>query len=218
MADVVIENPVINSPYDEPTRHFRFGEEGITNEIVEGNGDQSVFHADPAAPKKRSQLSFRHGVDARSDRGEQVHQPGAGEVGRGGGAGTWRDADDAAPAGILAARRPRATVVLLPDRGAGDGDLHRRSRAKVRRRLDRELICAFERGRQPGLFRIAFKMATGSGKTVVMAMLIAWQALNKLANPQDARFTDTFLIVTPGITIRDRLRVLLPNDPNNYYR
>ena len=70
----------------------------------------------------------------------------------------------------------------------------------------------------PGLPRIAFKMATGSGKTVVMAMLIAWQTLNKLANPQDARFSDTFLIVTPGITIRDRLRVLLPNDPQNYYR
>ena len=51
-----------------------------------------------------------------------------------------------------------------------------------------------------------------------MAMLIAWHALNKFANPQDARFSDTFLIVTPGITIRDRLRVLLPSDPNNYYR
>ncbi len=61
-------------------------------------------------------------------------------------------------------------------------------------------------------------MATGSGKTVVMAMIIAWQALNKLANSQDARFSDTFLIVTPGITIRDRLRVLLPSDPDNYYR
>ncbi len=69
-----------------------------------------------------------------------------------------------------------------------------------------------------GLPRIAFKMATGSGKTVVMAMLIAWQALNKLDNRQDARFSDTFLIVTPGITIRDRLRVLLPSDPGNYYR
>jgi type III restriction enzyme len=51
-----------------------------------------------------------------------------------------------------------------------------------------------------------------------MAMLIAWHTLNKRANPQDARFSDTFLIVTPGITIRDRLRVLLPNDPENYYR
>ena len=36
--------------------------------------------------------------------------------------------------------------------------------------------------------------------------------------PQDNRFTDAFLLVTPGITIRDRLRVLLPNDPGNYYR
>jgi len=70
----------------------------------------------------------------------------------------------------------------------------------------------------PGLPRTAFKMATGSGKTVVMAMLIAWHTLNKRANPQDARFSDAFLIVTPGITIRDRLRVLLPNDPGNYYR
>jgi type III restriction enzyme len=51
-----------------------------------------------------------------------------------------------------------------------------------------------------------------------MAMIISWQTLNKLANPQDARFTDAFLIVTPGITIRDRLRVLMPNDAGNYYR
>ena len=60
-------------------------------------------------------------------------------------------------------------------------------------------------------------MATGSGKTVVMAMLIAWQALNKLANPFDKKFSTRFLVVTPGITIKDRLRVLLPNDPQNFY-
>src|SRR5690606_13391286 len=70
----------------------------------------------------------------------------------------------------------------------------------------------------PGLFRAAHKMATGTGKTVVMAMIIAWHTLNKAANPQDARFTDRFLVVTPGITIRDRLRVLLPSDPHDYYR
>lgn len=61
-------------------------------------------------------------------------------------------------------------------------------------------------------------MATGSGKTVVMAMILARHTLNQLATPQDARFSDAFLIITPRITIRDRLRVLLPNDPNNYYR
>ena len=69
----------------------------------------------------------------------------------------------------------------------------------------------------PGLFRLAFKMATGSGKTVVMAMLIAWQSLNKYENPRDGRWADAFLVVTPGITIKDRLRVLNPQDPGNYY-
>ena len=68
-----------------------------------------------------------------------------------------------------------------------------------------------------GLPRVALKMATGSGKTVVMAMLIAWQTLNKVQSPRDARFTNRFLVVTPGITIRDRLRVLLPEDAENYY-
>jgi len=60
-------------------------------------------------------------------------------------------------------------------------------------------------------------MATGSGKTVVMAMLIAWHTLNKVAHPRDPRFVRRFLVVTPGITIRDRLRVLQPNDAGNYY-
>ena len=68
------------------------------------------------------------------------------------------------------------------------------------------------------LFRVACKMATGSGKTVVMSMLVAWQVLNKRRYPHDNRFTDAFLVVAPGITIRDRLRVLLPSDPNNYYK
>ena len=69
----------------------------------------------------------------------------------------------------------------------------------------------------PDLTRIAFKLATGAGKTTVMAMLIAWQALNAVRTANSRRFSRSFLIVTPGITIRDRLRVLLPNDPQNYY-
>jgi len=70
----------------------------------------------------------------------------------------------------------------------------------------------------PGLPRTAFKMATGSGKTVVMAMLIAGTRSTNKQIRKTIRFSDTFLIVTPGITIRDRLRVLMPNDPENYYR
>lgn len=69
----------------------------------------------------------------------------------------------------------------------------------------------------PDLLRIAFKLATGAGKTTVMAMLIAWQTVNAVRHPGSSRFTRGFLIVTPGITIRDRLQVLRPNDPNSYY-
>ena len=56
--------------------------------------------------------------------------------------------------------------------------------------------------------RTAFKMATGTGKTVVMAMLILYNYLNKRANPMDTHYADHFLICAPGITIRDRLSVL----------
>lgn len=69
----------------------------------------------------------------------------------------------------------------------------------------------------PGLSRLALKLATGAGKTTVMAMLIAWQTLNAVRNPRRTNFTKGFLIVAPGITIKDRLRVLLPNDPDSYY-
>lgn len=70
----------------------------------------------------------------------------------------------------------------------------------------------------PGLPRLALKLATGAGKTTVMAMLIAWQTVNATRYPASKRFTKGFLITTPGLTIRDRLRVLRPNDPDSYYR
>ena len=61
------------------------------------------------------------------------------------------------------------------------------------------------------------KMATGSGKTVVMAMLIAWQILNKVHRPKDKRFVKNILIVAPGLTVKNRLEVLKPSDEKNYY-
>ncbi len=70
----------------------------------------------------------------------------------------------------------------------------------------------------PNLMRLALKLATGAGKTTVMAMLIAWQTINAVRRPNSKRFTRGFLIVAPGLTIRDRLRVLQPNDPDSYYQ
>ncbi|MGO8718422.1 MAG: hypothetical protein ACLQMO_04290 [Acidobacteriaceae bacterium] len=69
----------------------------------------------------------------------------------------------------------------------------------------------------PGLSRLALKLATGAGKTTVMAMLMAWQTVNAVRRPGSPHFTRGFLVVRPGLTIKDRLRVLLPSDPDSYY-
>jgi type III restriction enzyme len=60
-------------------------------------------------------------------------------------------------------------------------------------------------------------MATGSGKTIVMAMLIAWQILNKVTYPQDTRFSKNVFVVAPGLTVKSRLQVLIPSSTGNYY-
>ncbi len=60
-------------------------------------------------------------------------------------------------------------------------------------------------------------MATGSGKTIVMAMVIAWNILNKVASPQDARFSRNVLVIASGLTVKSRLAVLEPSAEGNYY-
>jgi type III restriction enzyme len=65
--------------------------------------------------------------------------------------------------------------------------------------------------------RLCSKMATGSGKTIVMAMLIAWQVLNKVTYPQDKRFSKNVFVVAPGLTVKSRLQVLQTSGTENYF-
>lgn len=221
MAPVVIENPILNSPYREPTRHFHFDDDGITNEIRKGRR-RSSFFIPIAQPRKRGsvagqlQLAGEGWTAERLQENEFINQVREQVA-------VWRRSHYQ---GITAVTRELLEGWAAPDRANPLffcqvealetaiflTEVAERSQPWVRNRLREE-----NEGKNPGLYRIAHKMATGSGKTVVMAMLIAWQALNKIASPQDRRFSDTFLIVTPGITIRDRLQVLLPNMPGNYY-
>ena len=80
-----------------------------------------------------------------------------------------------------------------------------------------EHLANANRDANPELLRLALKLATGAGKTTVMAMLIAWQTINAVRRPNSSHFTRGFLVVAPGLTIRARLRVLQPNDPDSYY-
>jgi type III restriction enzyme len=218
----IIENPIINSPFEVPTHHFRFTEEGITNEIVKGRRSSSYFLpiAQPKSKKGTNhQKSFttewtndriqentlvndiRHRVAIWRKGGYFGVTPTTARL-----ISYWTSPEREKKL-FFCQNESIETAIYLTEVAEKNGDCW----------IENALREANDSA-NPGLLRTAFKMATGSGKTVVMAMLITWHTLNKLDNPQDSRFSDAFLIVTPGITIRDRLRVLLPNDPENYYR
>jgi type III restriction enzyme len=219
MPDTLIDNPILNSPYREPARHFRFGDEGITNEIVEAHRSSAYFVPIPPPKKKGKQLAFEtEWTQDRIELNEQVNRIRQRVK-------HWREGDYQ---GVTHVTRSLLRHWTDPDR---ENKLFfcqvealetlvylTESARKVGDNWIENWLRDANDSSNPGLNRVAMKMATGAGKTVVMAMLIAWHALNKLADPKDRRFSDTFLIVTPGITIRDRLRVLMPNDAENYYR
>lgn len=72
--------------------------------------------------------------------------------------------------------------------------------------------------RNNGVERLCHKMATGAGKTLLMAMLIVWQTANRIANPEDTRFTSRFLCLAPGITVKERLLAsLVPSASDSEY-
>jgi len=216
---VTIENPILNSAFHEPTRHFRFNEQGITPDVEEARRVSSYFM--PIAQPRRQGRQMRLETEWTADRLQEnkrvnrIRQRVA-QWRQGGYVGVTATTARLLEYWTNPAREKKLffcqieaveTAIYITEVARKYGD------AWIENEL-REENDQYNRG----LPRLAFKMATGSGKTVVMAMLMAWQALNKLEHRQDARFSDAFLIVAPGITIRDRLRVLLPSDPDNYYR
>jgi type III restriction enzyme len=213
-----IENPVINSPFVEPAKHFRVVD-GLVSGEIEPKRRASEFFVPVAKPKKASaQLAMQFGGGTRQQQNEIVNEVRQ-AVGR------WRlqgyPHTTATTKELLAHWRAedRERRLFFCQVEAAESAIYLTEAAEKIGDTKALNVIRQENARlNAGLPRLAFKMATGSGKTVVMAMFIAWQALNKLADPYDKRFSHRFLIVTPGITIRDRLRVLLPNDPQTFFR
>ncbi len=223
MANRRIDNPILNSPFEAPARHVRFDDDGITDEVVDGRRRSSHLTPIPAVKKRggRSAQAELEYAEERVDRVVEntfVNQV-RDQVDR------WR---------ALGHPGVTATTRRLLDHWTDPAREKRFFFCQIEA-LETAIYLAefahkdtggaffqnqlrdYADEHNPGLYRVAHKMATGTGKTVVMAMLIAWHTLNKAANPQDGRFTDAFLVACPGITIRDRLRVLEPSDPGNYY-
>ncbi|MBW4558206.1 MAG: DEAD/DEAH box helicase family protein [Trichormus sp. ATA11-4-KO1] len=223
MKQVVIENPIINSAFSEPQQHFRFDDDGITSDIIDTRRRSHYFIPIAKPKKKDQQLEIDLGLWTQdrieenkfiNDIRDRV------SLWRRGG---YRSAVNITPVTrrllehwtnpererklFFCQIEALETVIYITEVAEKSGDTW------IKNQLNQ-----FKEDANPLLFRQALKMATGSGKTVVMSMLIAWHSLNKIGSPQRREFSDTFLVVAPGITIRDRLRVLLPNDPENYYK
>lgn len=199
-----IEQLIINSPFEEPRRYWRYARETRTFTLEDGRRPAGYVRATP-------------GAKAFDDPGIFVELPLANQIrGR---VKAWREADYPGATGIT--RRLLAHWYDLEQRGdrpfffcqiEAMETLIWLAEASLAERQGIEIPS------DGGEFaRLCSKMATGSGKTIVMAMLIAWQALNKVAYPRDRRFSKNVFIVAPGLTVKSRLQVLMPSREGNFY-
>ena len=231
MDNQFFEKPILNSPYAYPTRHWELDDTGQPTQQIKSSRRKADFITPIPKPRKRKAqqaLPFDEGkglsnesqrydhtatiisVREEVDRWRALPNP-----------NDWRVTPETAR--LLQHWRNHAftgikpffcqieaveTAIWLTEVAPGAG--------KSGQRFVEHLINA-NLDANPELSRLALKLATGAGKTTVMAMLIAWQTINAVRRPNSKRFTRGFLIVAPGLTIKDRLRVLQPNDPDSYY-
>jgi type III restriction enzyme len=228
------DHPILNSPYGYPERHWELDDQGQPTQNIlphrraaefitpipkpkkrKGSGQQSplIFdegHGLSTAKQQYDHTAVINGVRNQIDKWRQIPSPSDWRV-------TpetarllqhWRHHNFSGVRPFFCQVEAVETAIWLtevaPQVGKlGEGFLEHLANAK--------------NDANPELSRLALKLATGAGKTTVMAMLIAWQTVNAVRYPQSKRFTRGFLVVAPGITIKDRLRVLQPNDPDSYY-
>ena len=233
MSDSFFDGPILNSPYDIPRRHWELDADNQpTGSIVESRRAAKFITPIPKprkhkAAKAQTRLVLDEGagistaaqqydltslineVRQRVDQWRAIPNPGHWGV-------TpetarllqhWRQHAFQSVRPFFCQVEAVETLIWLTE--VAPGDLAGKGFLEHLANANHEA--------NPELSRLALKLATGAGKTTVMAMMIAWQTVNAVRRPQSKRFTRGFLVVTPGITIKDRLRVLQPNDPDSYY-
>ncbi len=231
------DQPILNSPYAAPARYYELEADGRPREQPPVPGRRPSELISPVPPSRKQSRRGGRGAVAQADL--FAEQEAADEQGQaytltqinevralvsawralppdadwGVTATTkrllnwWREHDFAAQTPFFCQIEAAETAIWLTEVAPKQGQ-----HARIRRTLEAANAAA-----NPELFRVALKLATGAGKTTVMAMLMAWQTLNAVRSPASNLFTRAFLVVTPGITIKDRLQVLQPSHPESYY-
>lgn len=234
MSNPFFDHPILNSPYERPARHWELDESGQPTQQILETRRRAEFITPIPKPKKQKKTPKQDGFVF--DEGEglstktQQYDPTSiiNEVRNH--VDTWRALPNPAQWQVT----PETTRLLQHWRHHGFSGVRPffcqveavetaiwltevAPGTKHGKRL-LEHLAAANKDANPELMRLALKLATGAGKTTVMAMLIAWQTINAVRRPTSKQFTRGFLICAPGLTIKDRLRVLQPNDPDSYYK
>lgn len=234
MSNPFFDHPILNSPYERPSRHWELDESGQPTQQVLETRRRAEFITPIPKPKKQKKSPKQQ--DFIFDEGEglsdtaQQYDPTSiiNEVRSH--VDSWRALPNPAQWQVTpeTARllqhwrhhdfngvRPFFCQVEAVETAIWLAEVAPSTR-HGKRLL--EHLAAANKDANPELMRLALKLATGAGKTTVMAMLIAWQTINAVRRPASKQFTRGFLICAPGLTIKDRLRVLQPHDPDSYYK
>lgn len=204
MAKTTIDRLIINSPYEEPAQHWKYDRETRTFDLVDGRraaGYVVATHDSTAFddPGIFIEIPLVNQIRPRIKAWRDAGWPGVSSITRRL-LEHWSDPEEfEARRFFFCQLEAVETLIWLTEAPAAE----------------RVGVVVPDDG---GAFmRRCCKMATGSGKTIVMAMAIAWHVLNKVAYPQDARFAKNVLVMAPGLTVRSRLAVLVPAAVGNYY-
>ncbi len=232
MSNPFFEQPILNSPYEYPHRHWELDATGQpTQRTMDRRRDASFITPIPKPKKRKKQAEqtqlFENDLSTKEQKYDHTALINAvrREVDkwrRIPNSNDWRVTPETAR--LLQHWRHHKFVGYRPffcQVEAAETAIWLTEAAPQLGKSEKDFLKSLDSANKeanPGLMRLALKLATGAGKTTVMAMLIAWQTVNSVRRPGSKKFTRGFLIVTPGITIRDRLRVLLPNDPDSYYK
>ena len=199
-----IDQLIINSPYEEPKHYWSYDRESRLFALKEGRRPAGYVIASENSrafddPGKFVEIPLVNQIRSRVDAWREQEYPGVTGITKRL-LSHWRDQEEREFRQFFFCQLEAIeTLIFLTEAPGKD-------------RIGLEIPS------DGGAFRrLCSKMATGTGKTIVMAMLIAWHALNKATYPQDTRFSKHFFIVAPGLTVKSRLQVLLPSSVDNYY-
>ncbi len=197
------ESLIINSPYTAPSQHWVFVEEGQPLDLADGRRQAGYMVADPRAR-------------AHQDRGVFVPLPLVNQIRKR--VGAWRDAGYPGITGITKTLLEHWTDTEQRDSRFFFCQIEAIETLIWLTEAPSSEKTGIDLPSDGGDFRrICSKLATGTGKTVVMAMLIAWQVINRVTYPRDGRFSKNVFIVAPNLTIRERLSVLNISEAKSYY-